>query len=178
MTLTNIQNAAKELNTAKPLRSYCDVILKQVIEDLTNQVGRTNEAFMKRISEIRYAKASLERIHNETATKVNDITRNITRLEKELADKEGFVALCQTRLANRAYRPGPELCKDNVHTTLAKELQTLKETVTTLNKILIEVCCVVWRSSFRCPNFLFYFCSDKSNATLFVTHADDPRGTN
>lgn len=139
LTMENIQNAAKELNTAKPLRSYCDVILKQVIEDLTNQVSRTNEAFMKRISEIRYAKAALERIHNETATKVNDITRNITRLEKELADKEGFVALCQTRLANRAYRPGPELCKDNVHNTLSKELQTLKETVVNLNKMLAEV---------------------------------------
>lgn len=178
--MENIQNAVKELNTAKPLRSYCDVILKQVIEDLTNQVSRTNEAFMKRISELRYAKAALERIHNETATKVNNITRNITRLEKELADKEGFVALCQTRLANRAYRPGPELCKDNVHTTLSQELQTLKATVVSLNKMLIEVRC----SCRICPLFspvygsANFYLLDESNITIFTTYTDDARRTN
>ncbi len=178
--MANIQNTAKELNTAKPLRSYCDVILKQVIEDLTNQVSRTNEAFMKRISEVRYAKAALERIHNETATKVNDITRNITRLEKELADKEGFVALCQTRLANRAYRPGPELCKDNVHLTLSTELQTLKETVVSLNKILIEVrnfCGNIFFSVLPSKPFTVSLL-DKSNIALLATHTNDPRGTN
>lgn len=139
MTQTGIQNTAKELNSAMPLRSYVDIILKQSVEDLINQVGRTNESFAKRISETRYQKTVLENIHNQTAQKVNDITRNITRIEKEIADKEGYLALVQMRLANRAQRPGTELCRDKVQDTLINELQLLRNTVGSLNQALAEV---------------------------------------
>lgn len=100
---------------------------------------RTNEAFIKRITENRYAKTVLERIHNQTAGKVNDITRNITMLEKELAEKEGYLALVQMRLGNRAQRPDVELCKDTVQYALMQELITLRETVGNLNQMLAEV---------------------------------------
>lgn len=138
-TRENIQNTSKELNSAKPLRSYIDIILKQVVEDLSNQVGRTNEAFEKRITETRYAKTVLEDIHNQTARKVNDMCRNITNLEKELAEKEGYVSLCQSRLANRAQRPGIELCQDNVQKTLIDELTSLRATVGSLSQMLTQV---------------------------------------
>lgn len=39
------------------------------------------------------------------------MTREITRLEKAIADKEGFMALAHTRLGNRSQRKGIELCK-------------------------------------------------------------------
>lgn len=138
-TRSAIQNTAKELNSAKPLRSYIDVILKQFVEDMSNQVGRTNEAFTKRISENRYAKTVLEGIHNNTVQKVNDLSRRITDLEKELADKEGFVALCQMRLGNRAQRPGVELCQDQAQLTLMEELVQLRMTVGTLDQMLAQV---------------------------------------
>lgn len=140
-TRVAIQNTAKELNSAKPLRSYIDIILKQFVEDMSNQVGRTNEAFIKRISETRYAKTVLENIHNLTAQKVNDMSRNITNLEKELADKEGFVALCQMRLANRAQRPGVELCQDQAQLMLVEELTKLREIVGKLSQMLAQVKC-------------------------------------
>lgn len=126
-----------------PLRSYVDIILKQIVEDLSNQVGRTNEAFTKRITETRYAKNVLEGIHNQTALKVNEMTRNITKIEKEIADKEGYLALVQMRLANRAQRPGVELCKDAAQDTLLRELETLRETVGHLNQMLMEVISVI-----------------------------------
>lgn len=140
MTRTNIQNTAKELNSAKPLRSYVDIILKQVVEDLSNQVGRTDEAFVKRISETRYAKTVLEGIHSHTALKVNEMSRNITNLEKELAEKEGYLCLCQMRLANRAQRPGTEMCQDLVQKSLMDELTKLRMTVGSLSQMLTQVC--------------------------------------
>lgn len=97
VTNKNIAATAKELSSAKPLRSYVDILLKQVVEDLENQVSRTNEAFKKRISEMRYTKIRLENLHRESSNQVNEITRNITKLEKELADKEGYIALVQMR---------------------------------------------------------------------------------
>lgn len=138
VTRIAIQNTAKELNSAEPLRSYIDIILAQMVDDLTNQVGRTNEALAKRISETRYAKTVLEGIHNQTALKVNDMSQCIVKLEQELNDKQGYVALCQMRLANRAQRPGVELCQDQAQAALLAELQTLRQTVGTLSQALAQ----------------------------------------
>lgn len=43
--------------------------------------------------------------------KANDMVRNITRLEKSIAEHEGFMALAHTRLGHRAQRPQNELCR-------------------------------------------------------------------
>lgn len=138
-TQRNIEGTVKEINLAKSLRSYIDIILKQIVEDLENQVQRTNEAFRNRISEMRYMKVKLEGLHCHTAKQVNEITRNITKLEKELAQKEGFVALSQMRLGNRAQRPGLELCKDKVQDTLMRELLALKETCRKISHMIDQV---------------------------------------
>lgn len=67
------------------------------------------------------------------------MTRNITRLEKAIAEKEGFMALAHTRLGNRAQRPGIELCKDLVETSLVNEVGELRQNVATLQHMLAEV---------------------------------------
>ena len=71
--------------------------------------------------------------------KVNDLTRNITKLEKELAEKERYVALSQMRLGNRAQRIGIELCKDKAQDTLMRELMALKDTYTKLSHMIDQV---------------------------------------
>lgn len=101
-------------------------------------MGRTNEALAKRISETRYAKTVLEGIHNQTVLKVNDMAQCIAKLEQELNNKEGYVSLCQMRLANRAQRPGVELCQDQAQAALQAELQTLRHTVGTLSQALAQ----------------------------------------
>nr|CAD7447202.1 unnamed protein product [Timema bartmani] len=47
----------------------------------------------------------------KTVHKVNEMMRNITKLEKAIAEKEGFMSLAHTRLGNRAHRPEMELCR-------------------------------------------------------------------
>lgn len=81
--------------------------------------------------------------------KVNDLTRNITKLEKELAEKERYVALSQMRLGNRAQRVGIELCKDKAQDTLMRELMALKDTYQKLSHMIDQVCLVLafnWKS--------------------------------
>lgn len=69
----------------------------------------------------------------------NEMTRNITRLEKAIAEKEGFMALAHTRLGNRAQRPGIELCKDLVEISLVNEVAELRENVAQLQHMMAEV---------------------------------------
>nr|CAD7462514.1 unnamed protein product [Timema tahoe] len=109
----NIDRAAKEINNARPLRAYINTLLKQVIDDLWRQYHITNDAFKLRIEDTRRAKDKLESEHYELMTvhKVNEMMRNITKLEKAIAEKEGFMSLAHTRLGNRAHRPEMELCR-------------------------------------------------------------------
>ncbi|XP_067011014.1 tektin-1 [Anabrus simplex] len=134
----NIERASKEVNNARPLRSYVDTLLKQVIDDLWKQYHVTNEAFRRRIEETREAKEKLEKKHYETVKKANEMGMNITKLEKAIAEKEGYMALAHTRLGNRSQRPAVELTRDEGETRLIAEVQDLKENVERLQDMLAE----------------------------------------
>ncbi|XP_001601619.1 tektin-1 [Nasonia vitripennis] len=137
-TKKNIDESTKEIQTAKKIRSHTDIVLKQIINDLMNQKNLTNEAFTQRIKETKEAKEKLELQHSEIMRQANEMTRNITRLEKIIAEKEGFIALAHTRLGNRCQRPGLELTCDHVEKSLSKEIFVLREVVTRLQQTLFE----------------------------------------
>lgn len=89
---------------------------------------------------------------------MNDLTRNITKLEKELAEKERYVALSQMRLGNRAQRVGIELCKDKAQDTLMRELQALRDTYQKLSHMIDQVGVLIRK--------VFSFVSPHNNETL------------
>lgn len=60
-----VKRAAQEVNQARRLWSYIDMLLKQVTEDLWKQFSVTNAAFKRRIAETREAKLKLENEHHE-----------------------------------------------------------------------------------------------------------------
>lgn len=55
------------------LRSYVEILFKQVVEDISDQFNRTNETFRTRMEEIRYTKMKLEGLHCGTANQVREI---------------------------------------------------------------------------------------------------------
>lgn len=69
----------------------------------------------------------------------NEMSQNITRIEKSIAEKEKYLALAHTRLGNRCQRPGLELTRDLVETNLVKEVHDLREIVSELQATLFEV---------------------------------------
>lgn len=138
-TNKNIQDTSKELNLSANLRSYIDMILNQVVEDVMNQVNRTNEAFKTRIMETSYIKNVLEDILNSTVKKVRDIVKRIALIEEDLATKEGYLAVAQMRLGNRTQRPGIECTSDRAQVALVKEMETLRVNVGEMNHVLAEV---------------------------------------
>lgn len=103
--------AKKATNASRLFKSYIDAILNEAMTDLKNQQQVTNEAFHTRIEEIKDIKSKLELQHFEVARQANEMVKNITELEKAIAEKEGFMALAQTRLGRRASRPNAELVK-------------------------------------------------------------------
>lgn len=113
--------------------------MSQSLEEIAKQVNRVTEAFYQRIGDTNYAKLSLETQQNQTHSKINDIKSNLVKLHTELQAKEQFLALCENRLENRALRPGPELCKDRVQSSLVNEMQTLQQTIHHLKHMIQKV---------------------------------------
>lgn len=64
-TKKNIDDSTKKIQSAKRIRSYIDLILKQIITDLINKKNLTDEAFRQRIEETTQAKEKLELQHSE-----------------------------------------------------------------------------------------------------------------
>lgn len=137
-TNNNIIAASKEVNCARPLRCYIDSVVKQAIDDLNNQKNATDEAFRQRIEETKEAKVKLELQHSEIMRQATEMTRNASRIEKSIAEKEGYMALAHTRLGNRCQRPGLELTQDLVETNLVREVYNLREIVSDLQQTLCE----------------------------------------
>lgn len=68
-TNSNVVDANKQVNSAKQLRCYIDMIIKQTVDDLIRQKNITNEAFRQRIEQTREAKTKLELQHSEVCEK-------------------------------------------------------------------------------------------------------------
>jgi len=137
-TYYNIQQNAKQIVSAGQLRAYIDLLLKQVIEDLINQTERTNEAFVRRLEELKEVKAKLEIRQRDVAEHADYVQNNIVVLETELATKNRGLALCQTRLENRSYRPGLELTCDIVQDSLYAERKALIASICKFKEKIIE----------------------------------------
>lgn len=134
----NIQNAAREVSSARPIRIYIDTMLKQVIDDLWTAYKKCNYEFMERIKETRNAKSRLEDMHKETSEKIVAMQKNIVNLQVALAEKEGFIGLAHTRLGKRAQRKGGELVRDSTGQALCYEVELLRQSVEQLQQSLFE----------------------------------------
>ena len=134
----NIQMAAREVTSARPIRMFVDTILKQVIDDLWGAYKRCNHAFADRIVETKITKAKLEDMHRDTTQKISDMQDNILQLQKALADKEGHTALAHTRLGKRAQRVGAELVRDPAGQALYYECEMIRQSTEQLQQMLQE----------------------------------------
>lgn len=59
-TRENLEKQFKELSSTRQLRSYVDILLKQVIDDLIAQYNTVNNAFRTRIDELKEIKTKME----------------------------------------------------------------------------------------------------------------------
>lgn len=61
--------------------------------------------------------------------------KNIQNLKKAIRDKENPMKVSQTRLENRTYRPGVELCRDPVQYKYVKRFYCSYSIMTEINPV-------------------------------------------
>lgn len=112
----NIVAAENERMASIQMRELIKNIVQDTAKDMREQADRVENAFGKRVEEIAGAKAKME---NQLENVLDEISRqesNIIELKKAIKAKEAPMKVAQTRLNDRSFRPGIELCRDPAHT--------------------------------------------------------------
>ncbi|XP_078294068.1 tektin-1 isoform X2 [Panthera onca] len=132
----NVEKAAKQRSSSLALKALVDRILSQTAGDLRRQCDAVDAAFRDGLQETKGARdklaAHLAKVMEEIACQ----EKNVTVLEKAIADQEGPAKVAHTRLETRTHRPNVELCRDAAQCRLVREVQEIAHSVARLKETL------------------------------------------
>lgn len=69
---------------------------------------------------------------------ITEVEDNVSMLKEKVGTKEAPMALAQTRLENRTYRPSVELCRDTAQYGLVEEVAEISDNVMRLRERLAQ----------------------------------------
>lgn len=125
-----------ELNDCCTFCETTRVMREHAWNEIKAQQDVTNYTLRKKIYQTQKARNDLEWQKLKIQKEMEILGKEITEAERALMSKADPVKCAETRLENRAYRPGAELCKDEVELGLKSEVLQLKQTEEDLIKII------------------------------------------
>ena len=128
--------ADNELSDVYDFRESMNVMRERARNDIKAQQDVTDFSLRKRIYQTQKARNELEWQKLKIQKEMEILQKEIVRLEDALLHKTDSIKCAQTRLENRTYRPGFELCRDEADHGLRNEALHLRETEQTLKKTL------------------------------------------
>jgi len=134
----NIQKSRQEIASSKALREALDAYLKESADALNQQCNATDDAFNVRLAETSDAKTLDEQNLSKTRGEISDQDLTIKGLNTTITDQNAPLAMAETRLSKRTYRPNVELVHDPVEDVLVKEAQDIESAVESLRVNLSE----------------------------------------
>ncbi|XP_020286874.1 tektin-B1 [Pseudomyrmex gracilis] len=128
-----------ELHDCYTFREAMRVMRECAWNDIRGQQEATDYILRKRIYQTQKTKNELEWQKLKVQKEIEMIDKEMNQLEEMLASKINVLKCAETRLENRVYRSGSELCKDEVELGLKNEVLSFKQTEEDLIKILEHV---------------------------------------
>ncbi|XP_058799938.1 tektin-2-like isoform X2 [Phymastichus coffea] len=123
-----------ELSDTYTLRETMHITKEKSKHDVRFQQDATDYALRRRSFASRKARNELEWQNLKLIKEMEYLRKQLEELESALRAKTDDVKCVQTRLENRTYRPGFELCQDDPELGLKDELLTLQNTKEELAK--------------------------------------------
>uniref|UniRef100_A0A4W5R5X9 Tektin n=1 Tax=Hucho hucho TaxID=62062 RepID=A0A4W5R5X9_9TELE len=134
----NILHSQSERAVSHKLRDVIEILLNATSNEMWKHFNTVNVAFTNRMSETADAKNSLQTHLAKTLQEIFQTEMLIESLKKALRDKECPLKVAQTRLDERTRRPNVELCRDNPHHRLVREVREIEDTIQKLRERLME----------------------------------------
>lgn len=129
-------SAENELSDCYAFREATRVTREHASNDIKAQQDATDYTLRKRIYQTQKARNEMEWQKLKVQKEMEMLGNEISQLEGALMSKVDVVKCVETRLENRVYRPGSELCKDEVESGLKNEALQLKQTEENLIKMI------------------------------------------
>ncbi|KAG7211945.1 hypothetical protein KM043_011154 [Ampulex compressa] len=120
--------ADNELSDVYNFREAMRVMRERARNDIKAQQDATDFTLRKRIYQTQKARNELEWQKLKVQKEMESLQKEINRLQHALIDKIDAMKCAETRLENRTYRPGFELCKDEAELGLKDEVLQLRQT--------------------------------------------------
>ncbi|XP_031232760.1 tektin-2 [Mastomys coucha] len=137
-TRFNKNRADEEMKGAIELREAIALAIAQTNNELEAQRVATEFAFRKRLREMESFYSELKWQEKNTLEEIDELQRDIRRLEEDLRRKMMNLKLAHTRLESRTYRPNVELCRDQTQYGLIDEVHQLEATINTMKQKLAQ----------------------------------------
>ncbi|NXN91744.1 TEKT2 protein, partial [Rhinopomastus cyanomelas] len=134
----NRERAEAEMRASAELRGAMALAIAQTNNELEAQRVATEFALRKRINDMQRAHHELKWQEQNTLEEIAELEEDIRRLEEDLRRKAQDLKVAHTRLETRTYRPGKELCRDQVQYGLTDEVYQLEGTIQALRQKLLE----------------------------------------
>ncbi|XP_035728105.1 tektin-3-like isoform X1 [Vespa mandarinia] len=134
-----IQKSQHERNMSNQLRTSAEALINKVAQEMWDSWSTTNSALTHRSSELLEAKNKLQQHLQKVQQEIFDVEKNMELMRKAIADKSHAIKVAHTRLEARMHRPDLELCRDNVHSSLQKEIDEIDHQVKRMHKALKEL---------------------------------------
>ncbi|XP_071106114.1 tektin-4-like [Haliotis cracherodii] len=128
----NIVRAEHERMASIQLRTLIDNIVEDTSRDMREQCDAVDVAYQKRVEDMEDAKTKLEENLHKVCDEISSQEKNIENLKRAIRDKEDPLKVAQTRLQNRTFRPGVDLCRDPVQYQLVGEVNEICQSVDAL----------------------------------------------
>ncbi|KZC08368.1 PREDICTED: tektin-B1 [Dufourea novaeangliae] len=128
--------ADNELSDVYSFRESMNVMRERARNDIKAQQDVTDFSLRKRIYQTQKARNELEWQKLKIQKEMEIMQKEIVRLEDALLHKTDSIKCAETRLENRTYRPGFEICRDEVDFGLKDEVLQLRQTEKDLNKVI------------------------------------------
>ncbi|CAK9829318.1 TEKT2 [Anthophora retusa] len=128
--------ADNELSDVYNFREAMNVMRERARNDIKAQQDVTDFSLRKRIYQTQKARNELEWQKLKIEKEMEILQKEIVRLEDALLHKVDSIKCAETRLENRTYRPGFELCRDEADLGLKDEVLQLRQTEKDLAKML------------------------------------------
>ncbi|KAK6474364.1 tektin-2-like [Huso huso] len=130
----NCNRAQEEMRASTQLREAMRVIMGQTHNELEAQRVACDFALRKRHRELERALDELHWQQSNMKEEIQEMENDLRGLEDDLQAKMAPLKLAHTRLETRTYRPGADLCRDQVQHGLTDEVQQLEGTMTALKQ--------------------------------------------
>lgn len=133
-----IENSQKEREKSSQCRSDADALINNVSKTVWEGWSKTNNALNIRATEMRETRNRVQMNLQKIQEEIFAVEQEIELMLNDIRNKSDTLKVAQTRLETRTHRQGMELCKDDAHHRLVKEVKDLKNSVQVMYNKLQE----------------------------------------